>query len=39
VRRVIFAFFSALYLKEAIRWNHAVAFGLIIAAVFFMFKE
>ncbi len=36
---VIFAFFSVLYLKEAFRWNYAVAFLLIIAAVFFMFKQ
>ena len=36
---MVFAVFSVLYLKEAVRWNHVVAFGLIVAAVFFMFKE
>jgi uncharacterized protein (DUF486 family) len=36
---VIFALFSILYLKEAFRWNYAVAFALILAAVFFMFKR
>jgi hypothetical protein len=36
---VIFAAFSVLYLKEAFRWNYIVAFALIIAAVFFMFKQ
>ncbi len=36
---VIFAGFSVLYLKEAFRWNYTVAFALIIAAVFFMFKQ
>lgn len=36
---VAFGLFSVLYLKEAFRWNYAVAFILIIAAVFFMFKS
>lgn len=36
---VVFAAFSVLYLKEALKWNHLAAFGCIIAAVFFMFYE
>jgi uncharacterized protein len=36
---VVFAVFSLLYLREQFRWNYAVAFALIIAAVFFMFHE
>ena len=36
---IVFAVFSVLYLKEGLRWNHAVAFLMIIGAVFFMFKE
>jgi uncharacterized protein len=36
---VVFAFFSVLYLKEEFKWNYVVAFALIAAAVFFMFKE
>jgi uncharacterized protein (DUF486 family) len=35
---VIFAVFSIVYLKEGFRWNHGVAFAMIIGAVFFMFK-
>ncbi len=34
---IVFAGFSILYLKEGLRWNHGVAFCLIVAAVFFMF--
>jgi len=36
---VIFTIFSLLYLKEEFRWNYAVGFGLIILAVFFIFKK
>jgi uncharacterized protein (DUF486 family) len=36
---VVFAVFSLLYLGEAIRWNHVVAFLFIIAAVGFMFYD
>ncbi len=36
---VVFCVFSALYLKEEIRWNYIVGFGLIIGAVFFIFKK
>lgn len=35
----IFVGFSVLYLGEAIRWNHLVGFGLMIAAAFFIFKK
>jgi hypothetical protein len=34
---VVFTVFSALYLKEYLRWNHAVAFVLIVAAAGFAF--
>lgn len=36
---VVFAGFSVFYLGETIRWNHGVAFCLLAAAAFFMFKE
>lgn len=36
---VVFAVFSLFYLKEDFRWNYAVAFALILGAVFFMFKQ
>jgi uncharacterized protein (DUF486 family) len=35
----VFAFFSVLYLREALRWNYVVGFFLIVAAVFFVFKK
>ena len=35
---IVFAAFSMLFLGEAIRWNHLVAFGFIVGAVFFMFR-
>jgi uncharacterized protein len=35
----VFAVFSILYLKEEFRWNYAVAFLMILGAVFFMFKR
>lgn len=35
----VFAIFSILYLDEPLRWNHLVGFGLIIAAVFFIFHK
>lgn len=34
----VFGFFSVLYLKQQFQWNYAVAFGLMIAAVFFVFN-
>ena len=36
---VVFTVFSILYLKESFKWNHAVGFLLILAAVFFIFKK
>jgi hypothetical protein len=33
----VFGVFSSLYLGEVLRWNHLVAFTLIIVAVAFMF--
>jgi uncharacterized protein (DUF486 family) len=36
---VVFAFFSVLYLKEEFRWNYVASFGMMVGAVFFMFKE
>ncbi|MEO5559560.1 MAG: DMT family protein [Dokdonella sp.] len=35
----VFAVFSVLYLGTAVRWNHLVAFALIVVAAFFIFKE
>ena len=35
----VFAGFSVWYLDQPIKWNHVVAFVLILAAVFFMFFE
>jgi len=36
---VIFCFFSIFYLKEEMKWNYLVGFGLMIGAVFFVFKK
>lgn len=36
---IIFMIFSVLYLKEELRWNYLVGFGLIMAAVFFVFHK
>jgi uncharacterized protein (DUF486 family) len=36
---LVFVGFSILYLGEAIRWNHAVSFALMIGAVFFVFID
>ena len=36
---VVFSVFSVVYLKEQLRWNYLVGFGLIVAAVFFIFKK
>jgi uncharacterized protein len=35
----VFAVFSVTYLGEALRWNHMVAFALIIGAAFFAFHK
>lgn len=34
---LVFAGFSVVYLKQQLQWNHAVAFFLVISAVFFVF--
>jgi uncharacterized protein len=36
---VVFSVFSIFYLKEDLKWNYLVGFGLIAAAVFFVFKK
>ena len=36
---LVFSVFSLLYLKEALRWNHAVSFVFLLGAVFFAFKK
>jgi hypothetical protein len=36
---VVFSAFSIWYLKEEFRWNYAVGFVLLVAAVFFIFKK
>ena len=35
----VFAIFSVTYLGEALKWNHIVAFGLIVFAAFFAFHK
>ncbi len=36
---VVFSAFSVLYLREPLRWNYLVGFGLVVGAVFFVFKK
>jgi uncharacterized protein (DUF486 family) len=36
---VVFSVFSITYLKEQFRWNYAVGFGMIVVAVFVIFKK
>jgi len=36
---VVFSVFSVFYLREELKWNYLVAFGLILLAVFFVFKK
>lgn len=36
---IIFSFFAVLYLKEPLRWNYVVSFGLVLGAVYFAFKK
>jgi uncharacterized protein len=36
---VVFSVFSVLYLKQPVRWNHAVGFVMIVAAVAVIFKQ
>ena len=36
---IVFGVFSVLYLNEAIRWNHAAAFGCLVLAGYFAFAK
>lgn len=36
---IVFCGFSFLYLKEPLRWNHAVGFCFLTAAAFFIFRK
>ena len=36
---VVFSVFSVFYLKQPVKWNHAVGFGMIVAAVAVIFKQ
>jgi uncharacterized protein (DUF486 family) len=35
----VFVIFAVVYLKEEVKWNYLVGFGLMVAAVFFVFKK
>ncbi len=35
----VFSVFSVLYLKEPLRWNYLVGFGMMVASVFVIFKK
>jgi uncharacterized protein len=35
----VFAVFSTTYLGETLKWNHAVAFALLVGAAFFAFHD
>jgi uncharacterized protein (DUF486 family) len=35
----VFSVFSVLYLKQPVKWNHAVGFAMIVAAVGVIFKQ
>lgn len=36
---VVFSVFCVLYLKQPVKWNHAVGFAMIVAAVAVIFKK
>jgi uncharacterized protein (DUF486 family) len=36
---IVFGAFSILFLKEPLKWNYLVGFGLVVLAVFFIFKK
>ncbi|MCL2760495.1 MAG: DMT family protein [Desulfuromonadales bacterium] len=36
---IVFAIFSVTYLNEPLKWNHGVAFALIVAAAYFAFHK
>lgn len=39
VTLVVFCVFSVLYLREPLKWNYLVGFGMMVGAVFLIFKE
>jgi uncharacterized protein len=39
VTLVVFCTFAVFYLKERLRWNHLVGFGLVMLGVFFVFHR
>ena len=36
---LVFSIFSIVYLGEKMKWNYLVGFGLILLAVFFVFRK
>jgi uncharacterized protein len=36
---IVFSVFSILYLNQPVRWNHALGFAMIVAAVAVIFKQ
>jgi uncharacterized protein (DUF486 family) len=36
---LVFSVFSVVYLKEDLKWNYMVGFGMMVAAVFVIFKK
>ena len=36
---IVFSVFSLFYLREPLKWNYLVGFGMMIGAVFFVFKK
>ena len=36
---VVFSVFSVVYLKEDLKWNYIVGFGMMVGAVFVIFKK
>lgn len=36
---IVFSLFAVLYLKEPFHWKYLVSFGLLLGAVYFMFKK
>lgn len=35
---IVFCVFSVLYLREPLKWNYLVGFGMMVSAVFLLFK-
>jgi len=36
---IVFCIFSVVYLKEELKWNYLVGFGMMVGAVFFVFHQ